>query len=155
MFQILVFLSTRISGLGHSISRLSHGLCALILSTTSRHLKLALPPLASPSLLLGASAASPGPSLFTIHLSVIHEWSRAFLAEGSGSHHNMFILMGGNAARIIGSLIVLALLTLLYPPSSSDLGNLFSVFFSWAPSATATLSSFIHAACCPKVRSVS
>jgi hypothetical protein len=113
--------------------RLVHRIFVLFLFTRSRHPEFT-PTLAAP---------------------VIHKWSGSFLTEGFESHRNTFVLMGSKAATIIGPLILLALLlAFLSVPISSGLGNLSSAFFICAQSATARLSSFIHAGCCAKVHPV-
>ncbi|KAI0247776.1 hypothetical protein BJV78DRAFT_1285282 [Lactifluus subvellereus] len=150
MFQILLFLSTRISSLGDSMCRFTHGIFSLILFTGSSHSKSTLAP--PPSRLLDASTTFPEPSSrLSNGLPVTHRWSELFLAQGFESYRHTFVVMGGKDVRIIGALMLLALLALLCVLSSSNLGNLFSILLLWAQSATARLSSSIHADCCTKI----
>ena len=130
-----------------------HGIFSFILFTGSSHLKSILA--SPPSRPLEVSTTSPEPSSrLSSGLSVTHRWSDLSFAQGFESHRNTFVVMCGKDVRIIGSLILLALLALLCVSSFSDLGNLFSILLSWGRSATARLSSSIHADCCTKVSPV-
>ncbi|KAI0297500.1 hypothetical protein B0F90DRAFT_888698 [Multifurca ochricompacta] len=159
MLQILLFLSTRLSNLGDSMCRLTHGVFALVLFTRVHRFNFKFTPtLASPpSLLLDASAMPSKPShpLFprpSNEISVTRKWPGSFIAQGFKSYSSPLVVTGRSQADIIKVLILLSLVALLCLPFSSNLVNMFTVPLFWARSVTARLSAFVHAGCCADIR---
>ena len=153
MLQILLFLSTRISNFGESISQFAHGVFALTLFNRSRDFGSTPTLPAGPSLLVDSPITFPGPSQswsprLSDDRSATDNGPDSFIAQGFTRASD---ILGIEVAMFIKLLIFLSVLLVIWMPFARDLGDLFNVLLSWAHSAPARLLASVHATCATKV----
>ena len=153
MFQILLFLSARISNFGESIYQFAHGVLALSLFNQTRDFRSTPTLPAGPSFLVDSSVMFPGPSQswsprFSDGRSATDNGPNSSIIQGFSRASDM---LGIEMAMFLKLLIFLSVLSAIPMLFVRDLRGLFNVPLSWAHSTPARFLASVHTMCTTKV----